>query len=637
MIIANQPIADLLDIWVEQKTIRLLDKHIAQQMMMFESNADELYQLICVLCSHNLAQQHSCLRLDTVDFNNPLNEYQPHCQLSGSTESLIKHLTRYNTIGSPNDETPFVLEQARLYLRRYYHYEQALAQQIQTKAKSTIDYAFQDIEPLTHTLFPATSKKQIDWQKVAALTALGQKFTTITGGPGTGKTTTVAKLLMLVRQLQPEFIIKLVAPTGKAAARLSESIKHSKTKLASEHPTLQALIESLPEETTTVHRLLGVVPNSHKFRHHRDKTLNLDMLIVDEASMIDLPLMYRLFDALPEHAQIILLGDPEQLSSVEAGCVLADICSGLQTKDPTQPWKMQYSIKTAKRLTKHTQEPLQEFAIDQPTLGDTLCVLTTSYRFAEDSGIGKLAKAVNQGDLATLKKLQQAKLTDLTWFTQQNQWQTFIDHACKHYQTYLDLMNQLTISAQTILEAYNDFRVLAATRSGEMSVEHLNRDIERHLTTQGLLQTQQEFYLGRPVLIERNDYALNLFNGDIGLILQLKDDERPMAYFQTSHGHMERFLPARLPPHKTCFAMTIHKSQGSEFNTVATVLPAGHTHQLLTRELLYTAITRAKKNFISFATPESLTHATSTPTVRSSGLKNKLWSQKASKLYYVDS
>lgn len=264
----------------------------------------------------------------------------------------------------------------------------------------------------------------------------------ITGGPGTGKTTTVTKLLLLL-QMESQQEIRLVAPTGKAAARLSESIKASKARLAKELSAHTDVVDEarnrhsqdfltalgrIPEEASTLHRLLGVIPNSPHFRHHQGNPLRLDLLIVDEASMVDLPMMYKLLSALPEHASLILLGDQDQLASVEAGAVLADICAGL--KMPVAPnnlaqnniasnsqalWQMRYSKEQAERLSALTGFELTLFINDAPKLGDSLCMLMHSHRFKGDAGIGLLASAVNRADLQGILQVWQQGPAELKW------------------------------------------------------------------------------------------------------------------------------------------------------------------------------------------------------------------------------
>jgi exodeoxyribonuclease V alpha subunit len=528
-------------------------------------------------------------------------------------------------------------------------------------------------------LFPTqASRNGIDWQKVATATALGKKLAVITGGPGTGKTTTVTKLLLLL-QMESQQEIRLVAPTGKAAARLSESIKASKARLALDlsrhpHPNRERFLTALnriPEEASTLHRLLGVIPNSPHFRHHQANPLRLDLLIVDEASMVDLPMMYKLLSALPEHASLILLGDQDQLASVEAGAVLADICAGL--KIPVDPnnlaqnnmassniasnspalWQMRYSKEQTERLSTLTGFELTPYISNAPKLGDSLCMLMHSHRFKGDAGIGLLASAVNRADLQGILQVWQQGPAELSWLehsmaVSQTQAKVsepannmglnlLLEQACQQYGAYLSALNNdvnnsdlgTRPSTADIIESFNQYRILCAMRSGDYGVEGINQYVTQALANAKLIKPLQEFYLGRPIIIQSNDYNLGLFNGDIGLILQDEDKpERLMAHFIKADGSLLKVLPARLPSHETCYAMTVHKSQGSEFSRVALVLPPSPSlaqWQLLTKELVYTAITRAKVHFTCLGTQHVFERASSQATQRASGLADRLW------------
>lgn len=621
---SSPPLSAKLALWCQQHKITSLDRQFALGLYAMEPHADDLFLLVCVLCSQYLSKQQTCLPLKQIN-RHALTQLDPlFSQQKLTVEALHQKLNTYQTIGTADSHTPLVLNQERLYLRRYYQYEQELSTMINKLAQKETPLP-QAIRPLLDQLFPPTQQK-IDWQKVAAITTLMQPLSFITGGPGTGKTTTVAKILLLLQQQQPDALIQLVAPTGKAAARLSESIKQSKVRLRTMHPELQDIMEALPEETKTIHRLLGIRSQQARPVYDQHNPLHLDVLLVDEASMIDVSMMVKLFHALPDHARIILLGDPEQLASVEAGCVLADVCDPLKTSE--HQWIMRYSLERIEQLSRLCQ---QDFTHDiQPStasLANCICVLTQSHRFKSNSGIGKLAQAVNLNQQDLLTSLwNNPRYPDLAWFDPETELDAFIAQCCQQFAPYLKMMH--TSPAQ-VLAAFQKFRLLSATHLGHLGVADLNYRIEKALTQAGLLRPHTEFYVGRPLLIQSNDYGLNLFNGDMGMILHMPNDKRPMAYFQSDQGEIVSYLPAQLPKHQTCFAMTIHKSQGSEFDTVATVIAPtllSHHPDFLSRELIYTAITRAKNKHISLATLPSFCHSAQHPTVRASGLQQKLWS-----------
>lgn len=651
MIATEKTIDVLLKEWQGERLLTSLDRHFAVQMAQFHQEQSPLFQLICALLSQYLSNQHSCLPLADIDFDNPFKEQVSQCQIQLSTAQLQSQLLLFDAIGTPNDAElkPLLISQGNLYLQRYYHFECEVAEHLNRLANcdtiSITGERFQAARELLNSLFPASTLKY-DWQKIATATALTKKLAVITGGPGTGKTTTVTKLLYLLTS-QQALTIRLVAPTGKAAARLSESIKASKLRLTSELSTLPAdevrrNVANIPEEAATLHRLLGVIPNSHQFRHHKDNPLRLDLLIIDEASMVDLPMMHKLLSALPSHARLILLGDQDQLASVEAGAVLADICSGLKVQDleGTSQWQMRYSDSQAQQLTELTGYPLLAFSSANPKIGDSLSMLMHSHRFQGDAGIGQLAAAVNQADLTRIAQVWQKGYQELLWIEHSQSYaaagtgnqglEKLLVQACNQYRPYLDAMQDPQASASDIIGLFNQYRLLCAMRVGEYGVEGINQSVTRTLAEAGLISPEQEFYAGRPVIIQSNDYNLGLFNGDIGLILadSNSDSKRLMAHFIQADGSLLKVLPARLPSHDTCYAMTVHKSQGSEFSQVSLVLPIKPSvaqQQLLSKELIYTAITRAKHHFSCLGSQRIFEQASSRLTQRASGLAQRLW------------
>ncbi len=711
---ASNTMTLLLKHWQEERLITALDRHFALEMAklhhseleqlsegLAQPEADnlavphianplsELYLLLCALLSQHLSQQHTCLPIKQIALDNPMRETQSHCQILCSHNELLAILPLLpgiSTISATHavedkeqsaeskPATPMVLDQEVLYLQRYYQFEKQVAHFLTTLATGT--QTMQDNKSdataaiMLDLLFPLQSdKQQLDWQKIATATAFTQRLAVITGGPGTGKTTTVTKLLFLLTQ-KTDLNIRLVAPTGKAAARLSESIKASKVRLKQQLNQLDHLqlehaqidltrLNKVPEEASTLHRLLGVIPNSTQFRHHKDNPLRLDLLVVDEASMVDLPMMHKLLSALPVSARLILLGDQDQLASVEAGAVLADICAGLKLQPSSdtnssvqQKWQMRYSSDSAARLSQLTGASLNQFISPVPMIGDSLSMLMHSHRFKGDAGIGQLANAVNNSDKLGIMSVWQKGYHELRWIEHNkthasgvnSSGNTGLDElliqAVSHYRNYLDLAKDPHSNASQIIDSYNEFRILCAMRAGEYGVDGINQGVTNALKHAKLISTEHEFYLGRPVIIQSNDYNLGLFNGDIGLILpeseQFVDGEqqlsshspRLMAHFIQADGTILKVLPARLPSHETCFAMTVHKSQGSEFSNVALVLPLWPSpaqKQLLTKELIYTAITRAKLHFTCLGSQQVFEHASLQATQRASGLARRLW------------
>jgi exodeoxyribonuclease V alpha subunit len=646
----------LLKHLAEQGELTSLDRHFALEMARLHQDESPLMLLVCALVSRQLGQQHPCLDLSTLTLANPFGSMRARCRITLSRDALIAAISELEAVGSAlsgqnapaqsasavqeqmdaanADNKPLILDGQRLYLRRYHGFETRVALRLRRLAQGTVPVAANTRE-LLDLLFPPTQQHGLqdnnepDWQKIAVALAAGKQLSVITGGPGTGKTTTVTKLLLLLLKQAP-LRIRMVAPTGKAAARLSESIKASKQRLKASLPDgliTASDVDALPEDAATLHRLLGFIPGSNRFRHHRQNPLDLDLLLVDEASMVDLPMMDRLLDALPPHGRLILLGDQDQLASVEAGAVLADICEGARSG-------YQYSQRQCELIQALTGTALMLTtairATATPGLGDNLCTLTHSHRFRADAGIGQLALAVNRGDKNRVGEVWRHGFSELQWLPhgEGEGREALISLACDAYSDYLSAMATFA-APEDILERYNRFRVLCATRSGEYAVDGINLAITVALAKRGLIQPRQEFYAGRPIIVQSNDYGLGLFNGDIGILLPRgRDDLRLMAHFIQSDGSLLKVLPARLPGHDTCYAMTVHKSQGSEFSNVALSLPISPSpsqQALIGRELIYTAITRAKDKFICLGNETLFESAIDRRTERASGLAARLW------------
>ncbi|WP_299006275.1 exodeoxyribonuclease V subunit alpha [uncultured Shewanella sp.] len=702
-----QALPQLLKKWEEEGRLTPLDRHFALELSHIHQETSPLFVLICALLSQHLSQQHTCLPLSQIAFDNPLQEKVSHCQITASLEEVIETLSRFSAITTPHTQTdeketqianhsqrlsaPLVLDNGYLYLQRYYQFETRVSDTLLRLARDvTHSLSIQEYKHIATTLdllYPNAPQSQktamhdgqcsneqksneqksnenkFDWQKIATATALTKTLAVITGGPGTGKTTTVTKLLFLLclQQIRASsntsknLTIKLVAPTGKAAARLSESIKASKSRLRDEitqwttdkaHTERHLIaLNQIPEEAATLHRLLGVIPNSHKFRFDEHNPLRLNILIVDEASMVDLPMMYKLLHALPQHARLILLGDQDQLASVEAGAVLADICAGLATSNAYHhQWQMRYSQDHAQVLSQVCNTDLTAF-IDkrgqtQTThIGDSLCMLMHSHRFKGDAGIGQLASAVNQANKQKITQVWQKGYSELCWLEHQVHAKgnfglnALLEQSVSAYGHYLTMVRNQLQSCETIIHCFNQYRILCAMRSGEYGVDGINQSVTQALWQAKLIQPVQEFYPGRPIIIQSNDYNLGLFNGDIGLILPDKNrHNKLMAHFIQADGSLLSVLPARLPQHDTCYAMTVHKSQGSEFKQVALVLPVSPSpaqKQLLTKELIYTGITRAKAHFTCLGSEKVFETACLKATQRASGLAFRLWKEQA--------
>lgn len=515
--------------------------------------------------------------------------------------------------------TPLVLDSAgRLYLRRYWEHQTRLAAAIRTRALAE-DPPVDDrcLAQGLARLFEAHAGGP-DWQRIAAAIAVLRRFCVISGGPGTGKTHTVVRILALLVEQGLRITGRapqctLLAPTGKAAARLTESIRTGKAELN----CAEAVMAAIPDAAATIHRGLGAVPGrSAQFRHGPDNPLVTDVVLVDEASMVDVALMARLVGAMPEHARLILLGDQDQLASVEAGAVLGDICN---TGAP-RSFSRSFSADVAARIG--TPLPLAPDAPERSGIWDSILQLTHSYRYRSESGIGRLAHAVNAGDTESVF----AAFTDgggvrLVEPAPDGALGPVLESAVREgFAPYFAAQDPLER-----LRALERFRVLCAHRRGPLGVETVNTQIEQLLAGDGTIRPDATFYAGRPILITRNDYQLQLYNGDVGTIVD--DPQRPgarVAVFVGGDGAERRIAPSRLPPHETVFAMSVHKSQGSEFDAVAVLLPA-QPSPIVSRELLYTAVTRARRQATVHATHAVIAHAVAHRSERASGLRDALW------------
>lgn len=612
---------------LEARLLRDLDVQLAQLLARWD--ADESVQLAVALTSQELGRGHVCFDLST--WPERLAQWQaqlsqaalswPETTVAALDAKLQQSpLVRVITDPSDNDEQgqPLTLFAGRLYLSRYFRFEQQVAcwlQQASLPAANAVNAPA--LAAQLRQLF--TPQPETDWQAVAVATACEGRFTLISGGPGTGKTTTVTKLLaLLVAQSEQSLLIRLAAPTGKAAARLTESIAKAKTELATQ--VNADWLEGIPTQASTLHRLLGVIPGQPEFRHHAQNPLPLDVLVVDEASMIDLPMMARLLAALPPQARLILLGDKDQLASVEAGAVLGDICRFV-AQGISQP--------QAECLQQRTGYDLQPYVqVTGHPLRDRLCLLRKSWRFAADSGIGKLAEAVNNGDEKTAQAVWTRDYRDIRLHSDEQRLEMAVKLAAEGYHAYLALLDK-PMSAEgavALLQAFNQIRLLCALHDGPWGINGMNQAIGQRLQTQGRLQMTADWFAGRPVMITENDYGLGLYNGDIGIAAS--DGERLRVWFVLPDGKAHGFLPSRLPAHDTAWAMTVHKSQGSEFTHTLLLLPP-ETNPLLTRELLYTGITRAREQLDLFATPEVLALMVRKQTERYSGLVTMLETMRA--------
>lgn len=586
--------------------------------------ADPQLLLAAALASHATGEGHVCIDLRAIAGGAVLETPDRPALSAPPLEPWLAALRRSPVVGEPGDFRPLVLDGAgRLYLHRYWDYEREVAEALLERAGAEADGIDETaLRAGLDRLFAEAPEVAPDWQRIAAAVAALKRLCVISGGPGTGKTSTVIRILALLLEQAGDrpCHIALAAPTGKAAARMQEAIRRAREALAVD----EGIRARIPDRAATLHRLLGARPDSVYFRHDRRNPLPADVVVVDEASMVDLALMAKLMRALRPEARLILLGDKDQLASVEAGAVLGDICGG--PGGFSAPFRARLESLTGRRLNSGEEGP--PAAGEGGPLADSIVLLRHSYRFGADSGIGRLAGAVVAGDAARAGELLRAGVyPDIVWSPLQDPTlfgQAAAGRLVEGFGSYLRLLAE-GAKPEAVFQAFNRFRILCPHRAGAAGVSTLNPLVAAILDRAGLLEARHLWYPGRPVMITRNHYELHLFNGDLGIAMP--DPEAGGAlrvFFEAEEGGLRRYSPARLPEHETCYALTVHKSQGSEFDEVLLLLPAALS-PVLTRELLYTALTRARSRVEIWGPDAVVREATARATRRSSGLRDTLW------------
>ncbi len=613
----NESIKKLVDEGVFSYT----DIHFAGLMQKISGNDERLF-LAAALSSSQAGRGHVCFDIETsarpqlADISYPeINEW-------------VDFLKTCEVIGTPGEFKPLILEDGkRLYLYRYWEYQKIIADYILKQASKENICSNSEIKVLKDgmaRLFPAfdtdTENNYIDWQKIAACISVIKGFSVISGGPGTGKTTTITKVLALFAEQwaasrkDERIRIFLTAPTGKAAARLKTSISETKDFLNCSNN----IKNMIPDEASTIHRLLGPIKNTPYFRYNEKRKLSADIIVVDESSMVDLALMSKLVQAVPEDARMIIIGDQDQLASVAAGAVLGDICNTGET--------IYYSKGFCSILYEISGIKIGRVASDniKANLSDCITVLKKSYRFDDYSGIKSISKAVNYGDDASFfNSLKANQYKDISVASFENHEKpeevlsTYIEAHLKPVFKAEDIKNKLLL--------FDRSRILCAVRKGPVGVEKLNILIEVILRNKGIITTDNVWYPGRPVMITRNDYQTGLFNGDIGITVRSEREEGLLEVcFMDHEGEIRRVRQYSIPECETVYAMTVHKSQGSEFDNVLFVMPDKDV-PVLTRELIYTGITRARR-FVEIKGDKAIIRqGIRRRTERVTGLRHALW------------
>ena len=596
-----------------------IDFHLADFICGKAGKKSGLLYMVILLLSNRLSQGDVCL-VPGLMAGRPVSDFTQGALpgeydelLIPDEDEIISTVRESGIAGGEGDMLPVIIdEKNRIYFHKYFFYEKSLADSITgLAAGGGQQQVTPDVKDAFRRLFPR-SGGETDWQAAAAWSSLNSRFTVISGGPGTGKTSTVIRILALLVEISSAGLsVALAAPTGKAAARLSESIALSIGDL----PVSDDVKKVIPREASTIHRLLGAVSGSTEFRHGRENPLGYDVIVVDECSMADLALMYRFFDAVKSGARVILLGDRDQLSSVEGGAVFGDICDSGREHGCSAAF-----IKGGTELL--GENFASDCASDEAPgpLNDSMTILRRSYRFSGTGGIGLFSEMARSGNSSgALELLKQGASGDLVIT---GRCEAGVIEAAFREAAGKAFGDGEAPLHEEVLNFIKGFAILTATRKGEYGAASLNGMAELVLAEMGVIYPRGVFYEGRPVMVTRNDYGLSLFNGDIGVACSTDEGLRVM--FNRPDGSRVYVHPSRMPGHETAFAMTIHKSQGSEFDDVLVVLPPGGS-SIMTRELLYTAVTRAKGRVALASDAVTVAAMIDNPMRRMTGLRERLW------------
>lgn len=556
---------------MKEVTVREIDRRLARLLV---PDGDEILRLVVERAAAATGEGHLCLDLRHLGDDLPAHQ-------------IRERLGNLPHVGRPGDYRPLILDRDRLYLYRYWEYECRVAEGLRQRGSRQTPVDRVRVDELLDILFGA-ERDDPDPQREAARVAAGSPLLVVSGGPGTGKTTTAVRIIALLSALAGRPLrTALAAPTGKAAARLSDAVSRGGGLIPATFP----FRDQIPSEATTIHRLLGATPSS--FRHNSADPLSIDLLVVDETSMVSVPLMARLLDALPDDARLVLMGDRDQLASVEPGSLMGEISSPPGSGTPL------------------------------PHAG-SIVILSRTYRFGTDSGIGRLARAVMEGDAeGVLELLRSPSVADCS----------IVDPSRAGVRSALEPLvregyGSLPFSGEPsrILSDFDRFRILCGVREGEHGVGRANRMVEEILANAGVIHPASPLYHGRGVMVTVNDHHRMLFNGDTGVLL--RDREVPggfSLFFGDGRGGIRKIPALSAPPHETAFAVTIHKSQGSEFDHVVVILPPAGS-PILSAELLYTAVTRGKRRVDLIATEQAVRECCRRRITRTSGLWERLWS-----------
>ncbi|MBD3615833.1 MAG: exodeoxyribonuclease V subunit alpha [Gracilimonas sp.] len=587
-----------------QEIIGLLEVEYVRFLLEIQPDEKEEVLLAAAACIQAQQNGNVCLDIQAWDHAYLFEDPKSEIKITGALkQSWLDALLKSRLVSTGDELKPLVVEDKRLYLHRFWKYEEELSEWLKNKSEKLYPESNEVKSILQNILQPSSDLFEVNWQHVAVCLSFLKDLLVISGGPGTGKTFTVLNIIAVHAMVHSnkELRIALAAPTGKAARRLAESIESGKENLP--ESILSGIV--IPDTALTVHKLLGSDFKGSRFKYNEENKLPYDIVVIDEASMLDITMWVRLIRAIGDDTKLVVLGDKDQLASVEAGSILGDLCQGENS----------FSEKVAATINEMSGIPVPVVK-SKPSINDSVVFLTKSYRFGTDSGIGQFALAVNNADAEkAIRLLKDSRYPNLNWVDSSSEpLQEIIQKfAVDHYQYYSgEEENKRLISS-------NRKKILCALRRGRSGVEQINREAERLIRRKKGILNSTEWYDGRIVMATRNDSILKIRNGEIGIC---KYKEEPAIKFEGEYA--KEISATRLKEYEPAYAITIHKSQGSEFDEVAIILPS-KVNSILSKEILYTAVTRARQNTLIIANEEIIRKTIQQSVSRNSGLRQKVW------------
>lgn len=581
-----------LEVLKEELEISEIEIEWVKTLMYLDPQADETVLFTAALCANYQINGNLCIDLNKPNSNTEvlkLKELLP--EEKSDIDSVLEALNNSILVGKPGEIKPLILEDKRVYLQKYWKYETELVNWIKERVNRKFNGVNEDTREFINTLFKPLPKEEVDWQKAAVFMALVKDFLVISGGPGTGKTYTVSKIIECLIRDNESLNLALAAPTGKAAQRLNESLTGSTNNEI---------------EAKTLHRLLGARRDG-TFKYGSTNKMPYDVVIIDEASMLDIRLWIQLTRAIKDDAKLVLLGDKDQLSSVEAGAILGDICFNAQNE--FSPQLVQFLNENGIPISIKNQE--------SAPLNDSIVLLTKSHRFGDESDLKLLAGAVNDGNTdRVMQLLNDQNLKNIEWIESRY---SVLDNIIQKYSvdTYIKNKERPLVGR---FKSYGNTQILCAINKGRLGIETINLRAEQNIKRHLKVSYNTDWYDGRYIIFTSNNKQLGVQNGETGIYASTNTSD----YRLFVEGDTNRQLSAsRIQDYRPAYAITIHKSQGSEYKDVA-ILLTDIENPVLTRELLYTAITRAREKVTIIASKEILEYTISRKIVRNSGLTKKL-------------